>query len=95
MGQVLQNVLTAQVKAIGATSDTCTVKLTYADGSVTPTLEFTLRAYASLAKLTQDIAGAFDLELLRYSAARPTLVSDVIVIDSADEGHIRDYPFTD
>lgn len=91
---IIHNVLTAQIKAIAAFSDTCTVKLTSEDGEI-PVLEFTLRAYSSLAKLTQDIDGAFDLELLFYSETNPLLVSDVIVITEPDEGHIRDYPITD
>lgn len=83
--QLIQNVRTAQVKAIAATSDTCTVKITCGNVFVNwgyENIAFTLRAWTSLVKLTQDIDGTYDLELLRYSETDLALVTDVIVIDS-------------
>lgn len=81
--QLITNVRTAKIKAIGKLNDVASVEIGCGSAfGITHgyNVTMTLRAFSSLVKLTQDITGAYDLELLRYSTASATLVTDVIVI---------------
>lgn len=82
--EILTGVKTAAMKSIFKTLDQGMVKFELEDGT-TRNLLFSLRAFSALAKLTQDIAGAYDVELLRYSEETPELVTDVIIIEKKEE----------
>lgn len=86
MRQTIKNVRAAKIKAIASTSDFASVELECGDVFISYGyhVTMTLRAFSSLVKLTQDITGAFDLELLRYSENSATLVTDVVVLTNSE-----------